>query len=508
MSAPAVVRVAPSPTGDPHVGTAYMALFNWLEAHSTGGRFILRIEDTDRTRYDAGSERKILETLGWLGLAWEEGPDVGGPAGPYRQSERTEVYRAHVEQLLAGGKAYRCFCTEARLDEMRASQKARKAAPGYDGLCRGLLPEEAAAKLVAGLPNVVRLKVPKDRTVSFTDGLRGEVKIEGHTIDDQVLMKSDGFPTYHLANVVDDHLMGVNLVIRAEEWIVSTPKHVLLYEAFGWQAPAWRHMSLLRNADKSKISKRKNPTSLTWYQEQGYLPEALLNFLGLMGYSPKGGEEVFSLAQMLADYDAARLTATGPVFDLEKLGWLNGEHMRRRPAETLRDRILEHLERRAARDIAPAGPPEAEVNAWIRAHGGFAGEAAHAFVLKTVPLVRERMRTLMEYAPLARCFFAASVKGYPPEDLIPKKGTLEQAHAMVAAARAALAPLSPWEPAAIEAALRALGESKGWKPGDLFTPLRTAVTGAKVSPPLFETMHLLGRDVTLSRLREAEPTAA
>jgi glutamyl-tRNA synthetase len=266
-------------------------------------------------------------------------------------------------------------------------------------------------------------------------------------------------------------------------------------------------MSLLRNADKSKISKRKNPTSLTWYQEQGYLPEALLNFLGLMGYSPKDGQEVFSLAQMLADYDAARLTATGPVFDLEKLGWLNGEHMRRMPADVLRDRILEHLERRAQRDIAPAGPPETEVRAWIDTHGGYRGREARDLVLKTVPLVRERMRTLMEYAPLARCFFAASVKGYPPEDLLFKKGTLEQALAMVSAARTALAPVTPWEPATVEAALRALAETKGWKPGDLFTPLRTAVTGAKVSPPLFETMHLLGRDVTLARLREAEPAA-
>lgn len=503
MPAPAVVRVAPSPTGDPHVGTAYMALFNWLEAHATGGRFLLRIEDTDRTRYDASSERKILETLRWLGLSWEEGPDVGGPAGPYRQSERTEIYRRHVETLLEGGKAYRCFCTEARLEEMRASQKARRVAPGYDGLCRGLLPEESAAKLAAGLAHVVRLTVPKDRVVAFTDGLRGEVRIDGHTIDDQVLMKSDGFPTYHLANVVDDHLMGVTIVIRAEEWIVSTPKHVLLYEAFGWTPPAWRHMSLLRNADKSKISKRKNPTSLTWYQEQGYLPEALLNFLGLMGYSPKDGQEVFSLEQMLKDYDPARLTATGPVFDLEKLGWLNGEHMRRSTPEVLCARILEHHARRAERGLVVAGTPEAEIHAWVTSHGGYGGPAAHALVLRTVPLVRERMRTLMEYAPLARCFFATSVKGYPPEDLIPKKGTLDQAKAMVAASRATLASVAVWEPVPIEDALRALANANAWKAGDLFTPLRTAVTGAKVSPPLFETMALLGRDVTVARLAEA-----
>jgi glutamyl-tRNA synthetase len=501
MSAPAVVRIAPSPTGDPHVGTAYIALFNWLEAHSTGGRFILRVEDTDRTRYDASSEQKIVETLRWLGLSWEEGPDVGGPAGPYRQSERTEAYRRHVEVLLKSGHAYRCFCTEERLEDMRASQKARKAAPGYDGLCRGLLPEEVEQKRAAGTAHVVRLKVPKDRTVTFADELRGEVTIAGATIDDQVLMKSDGFPTYHLANVVDDHLMGITKVIRAEEWIVSTPKHVLLYEAFGWPAPAWRHMPLLRNADKSKISKRKNPTSLTWYQEQGYLPEALLNFLGLMGYSPKDNQDVFSLEQMLADYDAKRLTATGPVFDLEKLGWLNGEHTRQLTPERLRDRILEHLERRVTRGLVVAGTPEAEVAAWIAVHGGFAAPVVCAMVIKTIPLVRERMRTLMEYAPLVRCFFVDSVKGYSAEDLIPKKGTLELAQTMLLAARERLAAVPEWEAPALEAALRALGESRGWKPGDLFTPLRTAVTGAKISPPLFETMHLLGRETTLARLQ-------
>jgi glutamyl-tRNA synthetase len=425
---------------------------------------------------------------------------VGGPAGPYRQSERTEIYRRHVQTLIDTGKAYRCFCTEARLDDMRAAQKAAKAAPGYDGLCRGLLPDEAAEKLAAGLAHVVRMKVPKDRAVVFHDELRGEVRIEGHTIDDQVLMKSDGFPTYHLANVVDDRLMGVTKVIRAEEWIVSTPKHVLLYEAFGWPLPTFRHMPLLRNADRSKISKRKNPTSLTWYQEQGYLPEALLNFLGLMGYSGKDGQEVFSLEQMLADYDARRLSATGPVFDLEKLGWLNGEHTRRMDRALLARRIVEHLVRRVERGLVDAGTPEADLAAWADARGGFAAAPVTARVLATVPLVQERMRTLAEYPALVRCLFVDSVKGYPAEDLVPRKGTLETAHAMLAAARERLATAPVWEPPALESALRALADERGWKAGDLFTPLRVATTGAKISPPLFETMALLGRETTLARL--------
>ena len=331
MSAPIVTRIAPSPTGDPHVGTAYIALFSLLTARKTGGRFILRIEDTDRTRYDEDSERQIIESLQWLGLDFDEGPGKGGPNGPYHQSERTEIYREHVQMLIDNGSAYRCFCTAERLDEMRHAQRARKAPPGYDGLCRGLLPEDTEAKLAEGLPFVVRLRVPKDRAVEFHDELRGKIQIDGKTIDDQVLLKSDNFPTYHLANVVDDHLMEVNEVIRAEEWITSTPKHVLLYEAFGWELPRFRHMPLLRNKDKSKISKRKNPTSVLWYRENGYLPHALLNFLALMGYSLPDGQEILSntpFADLLETFDASRLSTTGPVFDLEKLTWLNGEHIR------------------------------------------------------------------------------------------------------------------------------------------------------------------------------------
>jgi glutamyl-tRNA synthetase len=484
-----------------------MALFNYLEARSTGGRFILRIEDTDRTRYNADSERLIVETLRWLGLSWDEGPDVGGPRGPYRQSERTDLYREHAARLLANGWAYRCFCTEARLEEMRLSQRARKAPPGYDGLCRGLLPEEVERNLASGVAHVVRFKVPHDRTVTFHDELRGDVQIEGRTIDDQVLLKSDGFPTYHLANVVDDHLMGVTRVIRAEEWIVSTPKHVLLYEAFGWKAPAWRHMPLLRNADKSKISKRKNHTSLTWYRDQGYLPEALLNFLGLMGYSPKDGQEVFDLRTMLRDYDPKRITATAPVFDLEKLGWLNGEHIRRISAATLTDRLLAHFARRRESGAAAEGAPDGALQSWVAAHGGFGAPGVREFLLRTVPLVQERMKTLEEYAALTRCFFADDVSGFPSEDLVPKKRTLDEVLDLLGAVRRRLEALPAWDAATLEASLRAMAEELSWKPGDLFMPLRVAVTGAKVSPPLFESMALLGRDRVLRRLSAASVPA-
>jgi glutamyl-tRNA synthetase len=503
MSQPAVVRVAPSPTGDPHVGTAYMALFNYLLARKTGGRFILRIEDTDQTRYDPNSERHILETLAWLGLAWDEGPDKGGPNGPYRQSERTEVYRRHVEALLASGRAYRCFCTEERLQELRLAQRARKEPPGYDGLCRGLLPEDVEARLQDGVPFVVRLRVPKDRTVEFRDELRDVVRIEGSTIDDQVLLKSDGFPTYHLANVVDDHLMGVTDVIRAEEWIVSTPKHILLYEAFGWTPPRWRHMPLLRNKDRSKISKRKNPTSLNWYRAHGFLPEALLNFLALMGYSQPDGREVFDLDYLLETFDPARISTTSPVFDLDKLTWLNGEYVRALEPDVLLQRLLAYF--RFRRDAVPAAEhgADAVVFSFADAHGGFESSDTLDLMARTLPLVQERVKTLEEYAGLCRCFFVKDVDGYPGQDLVPKGREAAAVLDVLGLLEERLAALGVWNAAALEGVLRDLGDEVGWKPKDLFVPVRVAITGSRVSPPLFESMELVGRERCLSRIRHA-----
>ncbi len=498
---PVVVRIAPSPTGDPHVGTAYVALFNYCLARKRGGRFILRIEDTDRTRYDPTSEAKIFETLRWLGLAWDEGPDVGGPSGPYRQSERTEIYRQATADLIGKGAAYRCFCTEQRLEELRATQRARKVPPGYDGFCRRLPPEEVKAKVAAGTPFVVRLAVPDEGTTTFHDDLRGDVAFENRGIDDQVLMKSDGFPTYHLANVVDDHGMGVTHVIRAEEWIASTPKHALLYAAFGWTEPRWMHMPLLRNADKSKISKRKNPTSLVWYRDRGFLPEALLNFLALMGYSHSAGKEVFGLDEMLADFDPRRIATTGPVFDLEKLKWLNGEWIRSLAPEVLARRLSDFWLHRAANP--PADAPKDAVVSWIERAGGPAkADGFAALVSRTVPLVRERIRTLEEYAPLASCFFVSDVGDVPVDDLIGKR-SLSEVRDSLGLAQARLKDLPDWTAPAIESALRGLAEHLQWKAADLFTPVRVAVTGSKVSPPLFESLAIVGREKTLARLTRA-----
>ena len=337
------VRIAPSPTGDPHVGTAYIGLFNYAFAKHNGGDFILRIEDTDRTRFSGDSEQQIFDAMKWLGLNYDEGPDVGGEAGPYRQSERFSIYKDYAEQLVEKGEAYYCFCTAERLQKLRERQAAMKQAPGYDGHCRNLSKEEVEAKLAAGEPYVIRLKMPYEGETVVNDGLRGEIRFENSKIDDQVLLKSDGFPTYHLANIVDDHLMGITHVIRAEEWISSTPKHIQLYKAFGWDEPKWYHMPLLRNADKTKISKRKNPVSLNYYKEEGYLKEGLLNFLALMGWSFGENKEIFTIDEMIQNFSFDKISLGGPVFDLVKLGWVNNHHMRLKDLDELTKLVIPYF---------------------------------------------------------------------------------------------------------------------------------------------------------------------
>jgi glutamyl-tRNA synthetase len=466
-----VVRVAPSPTGDPHVGTAYVSLFNYAFRKKHGGRFILRIDDTDRTRYRADSEAAILRELAWLGLAWDEGPDVGGPSAPYRQSERTELYRKACDELVAKGAAYRCDCTPERLEKVREEQQKRKEQPRYDGHCR-------ERRLPPGPPHVVRLKVPLEGDTTFKDGLRGAITIAHKTVDDQVLLKSDGFPTYHLATVVDDHRMGVTHILRAEEWINSTPKHVLLYIAFGWPMPQWYHLPLLRNADRSKISKRKNPTSITWYRESGFLPEALLNFLALMGFSLGEDREVFSLAEFVAAFEPDAIKTSGPIFDLTKLEWLNGVYIRQ---------------------MAPA-----ELARRLRGVSPLARDADERKLLATIPLVQERMKKLTEFDELCDFLFRDAAPA-APEDLVPKERTPAEAAAMLRRAREVIGRVDP-VPATLEAELRALAESGGWKAKDLLMALRFAVSGKKVTPPIIESMCVLGREACMARVEAAAAT--
>jgi glutamyl-tRNA synthetase len=477
------VRIAPSPTGDPHVGTAYMSLFNLAFARQQGGQFVLRIEDTDRARYQADSEAQIFETLRWLGLEWDEGPDVGGPYAPYRQSERSATYQQYVDQLLANGHAYHCWCTTERLAEMRDAQQKAKQPTGYDRLCAGKSREERAALPGFSDSPVVRMLIPDDAPLEFTDVIRGDIKAPRP--DDQVIVKADGFPTYHLANVVDDHEMAITHVVRGEEWISSTPKHILLYDWLGWQRPAFAHMPLLRNTDKSKISKRKNPAArLLWFREEGYLPEALVNFLALMGYSQPEGEEIFTFDDMVRDFDWARVNTVGPVFDLDKLGWLNGHYIRTLTVDDLADRITDHLVRRG---VLPAEPTERQ----------------RELVRAATPLVSERMQVLREAeSMLAFLLVDEEAFGVDPDDAA--KVLTSDAGAVLAAAESALAGVGTWATADIEGALRAaLVDGLGIKPKNAFGPVRVAVTGRRVSPPLFESIELLGRDVTLDRLAAA-----
>ena len=464
-----VTRIAPSPTGDPHVGTAYIALFNYAWARKNGGRFIVRIEDTDRARYVPGAEERILAALKWLGLSYDEGPDVGGPHGPYRQSERLPLYQKYAEELLKRGWAYRAFETPEELEQIR------KEKGGYDGRARNIPPEEAEERARRGEPHVIRLKVPRPGTTEVKDELRGVVVYDNQEIPDVVLLKSDGYPTYHLANVVDDHLMGVTDVIRAEEWLVSTPIHVLLYRAFGWEAPRFYHMPLLRNPDKTKISKRKSHTSLEWYKAEGFLPEALRNYLCLMGFSMPDGREIFTLEEFIQAFTWERVSLGGPVFDLEKLRWMNGKYIR----EVL---SLEEVAERVKPFLREAGL------SW----------ESEAYLRRAVELMRPRFDTLKEFPEKARYLFT---EDYPMAEKAQRK--LEEGLPLLKELYPRLRAQEEWTEAALEALLRGFAAEKGVKLGQVAQPLRAALTGSLETPGLFEILTLLGKERALRRLERA-----
>ncbi len=475
MSTEVRTRIAPSPTGDPHVGTAYVALFNYALARQTGGRFVLRIEDTDRQRSTAASEQQILAALSWLGLEWNEGPDVGGGFGPYRQSERTEIYREHVAQLVAKGAAYPCFCTRGRLDKLRDEQKAAKGRFGYDRLCRSIDTKEAQRRVAAGEEHVIRLAMPMEGETVARDLLRGDIVIANEQVDDQVLLKSDGHPTYHLANVVDDHLMAITHVIRAEEWISSLPKHVQLYRAFAWDAPVFCHLPLLRNADTSKISKRKNPVSLDHYKQAGILPEALLNYLALMGWTMPDERDQFTLSEFVAEFRLEDISLGGPVFDLDKLNWLNGRYIR---------------------DLTP-GDLLTRLQSTV---------LSDDYLEAIVPLVQERIDTLADFVPYTDFFFAGDVRCEESalSKLVAKNYTPPQtAKAFRALLEERLDTILEWNAANIESAIRAFCDAGDWNPKELFMPIRIAITGRTATPPLFDTMEVLGKARCRWRLRRA-----
>ncbi len=479
---PVRVRVAPSPTGDPHVGTAYMSLFNLAFARQQGGAFVLRVEDTDRARFREDSEQQIYDTLHWLGLDWDEGPDKGGPYAPYRQSQRLDTYRPYVDRLLADGHAYHCWCSPERLTEMRTRQQKLRIATGYDRLCYRKTAEERSQLPGFSPTPVVRMLVPDDPPLEFDDIIRGRTKAPRP--DDQVILKADGFPTYHLAVVVDDHEMGITHMVRGEEWISSTPKQILLYRWLGLPEPVFAHMPLLRNPDKqrSKISKRKNPAArLTWFAEQGYLPEALRNFLALVGYSMPDLRERFTFDEMVESFDWHRVSESGGVFDLDKLGWLNGEYIRGLDPADLTRRIVEYL---TGAGVLAEKPTELQLTR----------------IAAATPLVQTRMQTLAESVGMLSFLLVDEAQFEVGEEGSASLGA--DAPAVLAAAVPALESLNDWNAAAIEAALRsAIVDGLGVKPKFAFGPLRVAVTGRRISPPLFESLEILGRDASLARLR-------
>jgi len=466
-------RVAPSPTGDPHVGTAYVALINYMFARKHGGTFLLRIEDTDRARSTRESERAILDSLHWLGLSWDEGPDVGGPHGPYRQSERSAIYAEYVRKLLDDGNAFECFCTPARLEEMRETQKAMKQPPRYDGLCLTYDPAEVARRKAAGEPHVVRLRVPGEGVCVVEDLRRGSIEFEWKSVDMQVLMKSDGLPTYHLANVVDDHLMEITHVIRGEEWVSSAPKHVLLYRYFGWTPPQLMHLPLLRNPDKSKLSKRKNPTSILFYERMGYLPEALLNFLGnLVNATPEGEDELATLEAMTERFDLTHVALGGPVFDVPKLDWINGRYVRERlDADAFEERV---------------------------ARWGFEPSR----MKRIAALAHSRIERLSDLGALCAPFFSGRL-AYPVELL--RAGKLDDAELRTAfaLAQAELDALRAYDVPSIETVLKGVAERMDRKFRDVVRAFYVAIAGSPTSVPLFDSMEILGRDVVRERLRHA-----
>ena len=482
MPAPVRVRFAPSPTGSPHVGNIRTAMFNWLMARHSGGRFILRIEDTDIARKVAGAEEAIMDGLRWLGLDWDEGPDVGGDYGPYYQSQRLDLYQEAAERLVEQGDAYCCYCSPGRLEEMRKQQIARKQSPGYDRHCRDLTPQERAKKEAEGIVPVVRFKVPLEGQEKFTDLIYGEVVFERSTIDDFVMLKSDGYPTYHLANVVDDSAMKISHVIRAEEWISSTPRHLLLYRALGLEPPLYVHHPMILGPDRAKLSKRHGDVSLLEYRKHGYLPETMFNFLSLIGWSLDDRTELMTRQELIDNFSLERIGRTGAIFNRDKLDWMNGVYIRKLSYEDLLRKIMPFLE---------SGLPK-EVKRPI----------SQQYVGRIVPLIQERINTLEEAAIYADFFFIDTPE-YEASILAGKKMTGETALAALKAAEERLSSLDSFNHDLLEDTLRHLAGDLGLKTGQLFGLLRVATTGRNATPPLFETMAVLGKERCLKRIMVA-----
>jgi glutamyl-tRNA synthetase len=503
-------RYAPSPTGLQHIGGIRTALFNYLFARSQKGTFILRLEDTDRTRFDPAFVQNLYDTFAWLGISWDEGPDIGGPRGPYVQSERFDIYRRYAGELVAAGRAYYCFCSAERLETVRAQREAaRSPETGYDRYCRDIPPEEAERRAASGEAHTIRLRIPLGEVTRFRDRLLGDIEWKNDDVNpDPVLIKSDGFPTYHLANVVDDHLMGISHVLRAQEWIPSTPLHVILYRSFGWEHPEYCHLPMVMGQDGKKLSKRHGATSIDEFRGQGYLPEALINYVALLGCSyedggdpPEGAEgrgktDIYSLRELAERFSPDKLNKAPAIFDYKKLEWYNGQYIRMKSDEELAALALPYAVKvnlfgAAGTATAPSAMPGPEPDA----------EQRRAFAA-AMPLIRERVSFLREIPEKLAYLFAE-----PPvpaaAEFIPKKSDLDRAIEILRLDRDMVEALTALDDGGAEVLIKEKAEKAGIKPGDLMMPLRVAITGARVSPPLFGSLRILGAERSLARVNRA-----
>ena len=486
MSSNFRVRFAPSPTGEPHVGNIRTAIFDWLLAQQKGGDFIVRVEDTDRARAVDGAVEVILEALRWLGLEWDEGPDVGGKYAPYKQSERLELYSEYTRQLVEAGFAYRCYCSPERLAAVRKARSKQENATGYDRRCRSLSSEERnclEAELRArGDTPVVRFKMPLEGTTTIDDLVRGEVTFENRLVDDFVMLKSDGYPTYHLAHLVDDHEMKITHVLRGEEWLPSVPRHLQLYKALGWEPPLFAHLPIILAPDRSKLSKRHGATSLLDYREMGYLPHTMVNFLTLLGWSLDDKTELFSTESLIESFSIERVSKAGAIFNNDKLDWMNGHYIREMTAEELAGALLEFWRAFPPPEI-PALPSREQA-------------------LQIVPLVQERLKTLRDAAPLVAFLFKDCIE-YETDELIQRRMDADSTRICLQSAYDGLASLDSFDADPIEGLLRGMVKELDVKAGQLFGSLRVATTGQRIAPPLFESLEVLGRERSLSLIANA-----
>ena len=475
------VRFAPSPTGEPHIGNIRTALFNWLFARRHGGDFVVRVEDTDQERLVPGALDAVLESLEWLKIDWDEGPRVDGPHAPYVQSQRLDIYKELANTLVERGHAYPCYCTRERLDEMRKEQQAQRQGSGYDRRCRHLSPEQRSDLDAEGAPSVIRFAMPTSGITEVEDLIRGHVEWRNELLDDFVILKSDGFPTYHLGVVTDDHLMEISHVLRAEEWLPSTPRHIQLYGALDFVPPKFGHLPIIMGPDRAKLSKRHGATALLDYRDEGYLPEALLNFMVLLGWALDDKTEVMTTDTIINGFSLEHVTKSSAIFDREKLTWMNGVYIRELAAEELAERMLPFLERDLPQELLPVD--------WD-------------YVTAIAPLVQERIKLLSDAAEMTRYFFE-DLPEYDAKTLVQRGMEPGSTREALQAALEQLRESPSFENQHLEEMLRAAGQELGLSPRHFFGLLRTAVTGRTVTPPLFETMEVLGRERVLRRLERA-----